>query len=135
MNDNICPICIEPIIEDYNPYDCIHHYHKDCINLLESSSLKTKFYCSLCNSKKKIILNDGDYSNYKFNNMLEDEIEFDIQNFINKWSHKNCIKDNHRLYLETLGDWYFSTSERNMKMCYKMMHIECKICKKEQLIK
>ena len=135
MDQNICPICIEPITEEYNPYNCIHHYHKECIILLETSSLKSKFFCSLCNSKKKINFSDGDYSNYKFNNMLEDEKIFNIQDFINKWNYKQCIKDNHKLYLETLGDWYFSTVDRNMKMSYKVMHIECKICKKEQLIK
>lgn len=135
MDDNICPICIEPITEKYKPYNCIHDYHKECIDILESSGIRKKYSCSLCQAKKKIPVSDNDYLNYNFNNMLEGEVNFDVQRFINKWTHKNCIKSNHKLYLETLGDWGFNNSERDLKMNYKIMYVECKECNKNELIK
>jgi len=135
MDDNICPICIDPITEEYKPYNCIHDYHKECINNLESSCIKCKYLCSLCQAIKKNTFSVEDYLNYSFNNMLAGERTFNVQRFINKYTHKNCIKLNHKLYLETLGEWEFNMSESKLQMHYTMMHIECKECNKKEVIK
>ena len=42
---------------------------EECIDKLESSCIKYKYLCSLCQAKKKNTISDGNYSNYKFNNI------------------------------------------------------------------
>ena len=127
-----CPICLDTIeINDISkPYICNHIYHKDCIKNLYTSGCKRKYNCSLCNERVKY---EYKYTNFVFNNMLEGEKIFDIDIYINKWKYKNCIINNHKLLIETLGDWDMS-STRNLVFTYKSMYIECLHCKSTQII-
>lgn len=128
-----CPICLDTIeINDISrPYNCDHIYHTECIKNLCDSSCKRKYNCSLCNERIKY---EYKYTNFVFNNMLEGEKTFDIDLYINKWKYKNCINNNHKLLIETLGDWDVS-STHNLKFNYKSMYIECLQCKITQIIK
>ena len=134
MESDICPICIEPITNNYQPYNCKHYYHEECVNQLNNSKCKEyKNNCSLCKAELKInIPKKKEYKNYVFNNFLDRPLN--IQYYINKWSDKNCIDSNHKLVLETLGDWNMSKS-REFTMDFRMMHINCLQCNKDQLVK
>ena len=132
MDDDVCPICIEAVDYEFKPYNCIHSYHKECFLRLKNIKGEYNSICSLCRSKKKKFICGNNYTNYTFNNFIDTTL--DIQKYINKWSKKECLDNNHKLILETLGDWYMSSS-RDLKMSFRMMHITCTVCNKDQLIK
>ena len=128
---DVCAICLDPIEKEYKPYNCNHFYHQECIKILESSSCAMKTRCSLCKAIR-IDKNRIKYDNYKLNNFLDNSVN--VQYFLNKWPDKKCMDNNHHFNLETLGDWFMNNSNE-FKMSFRMMHINCKNCKKELLIK
>lgn len=134
MEQEICPICIEPVTDEYKPYYCNHLYHKNCIKQLQISKCNEyKYNCSLCKSALKLVSgNKKLYKNYIFNNFLEKDM--DVQYYIHQWSNKECLENNHKFKLETLGDWTMSNS-RNFYMDFKFMLVKCEECNKDQLIK
>lgn len=128
----LCAICLEEVETPFKPYNCNHLYHPKCIEILEKSSCKMKSKCSLCMAYKLKKNNSIEYNNYNLNNLLDNSI--DVQYYINKWPDKKCFECNHYFNLETLGDWFMDNSNE-LKMNFKIMHINCKNCKKEYLIK
>jgi len=132
---NQCAICLEDIknTDEINPFKCSHIFHKKCITDLVNSKCKKKYNCCLCDARIKY---EYDSTNIKFNNMLEGQMNFDINKYLYQWKNKNCLKDNHNILLETIGDWNLdSNSSELLKFNYLYMFIECKNCNISQSIK
>lgn len=123
MNDDIdCCICLDLInsSENYKCQKCKNIFHIDCINKL------IKKECPLC---KESIYVPSKY-NASFNNMDEHNtynIDKYVEKFMDKGNNK-CIDLNHKLCVETLGEWGMSNNQ-NLKFSYKCMYVECTICK------
>ena len=49
--------------------------------------------------------------------MLEGEMNFDLNKYLNIWKNKNCINDNHHIIIETIGDW---SPDRNRNTLLKI---------------
>ena len=126
MNNNICVICLEPMIcKTYNCNNCNNDFHIDCIKKLKKKE------CPLC--RNFITIPNKSVYSVTFNNMDETNRIYDIDFYINKWSDKNCLHNKHHFILETLGDW---TMENNdLKFKYKCMYLECTVCNKNKIIK
>ena len=119
-----CCICLDTILNN-NTYKCSHCnniFHHDCILQLK------KNICPLC--RNTIIINNNTKYNITFNNMTDNN-NFNLNQYIQKWSDKKCLQLNHNFKLETLGDWDFD-SELIFK--FRFMHIECLDCKKNIII-
>ena len=120
-----CCICLDNI-ENNNNYKCNHcnnNFHYKCILQLK------KNICPLC--RNSIIINNNNTKyNITFNNMTDNN-NFDLNQYIEKWSDKKCLELNHNFKLETLGDWDYD-SELIFKFRY--MYIECLDCKKNIVI-
>ncbi len=130
-----CAICLEDIDNNdmTNPFKCIHTFHKKCITNLVNSSCEKKYNCCLCDARVK---DHYDSNNIKFNNMLEGTMNFDLNKYLDKWKNRECIKNNHNIIIETIGDWSVNrNSSEIVKFNYKYMLLECKNCNISQSIK
>jgi len=126
---NECPICLDIITDEFKPYQCKHLYHLECYKQLSTKLKKT---CILCMSpiiKKSQLTN----MNYKFNNQLDGEREFNLEYYIEKWPYKECLKK-HQIIFETLGNWDWPDRSKDLKFTFKNMYIECSDCKKTIII-
>lgn len=131
--NHTCAICLDDITsedESTNPYNCNHIYHKKCIEYLLKSNFKKKYNCSLCQSNVKYTYK---YTNFVFNNMLEGEKIFNIDDYLKKWKCKECFQNNHKFLIETIGEWNFINIS-NPTFEFKYMLIQCNNCKIEQFI-
>ena len=131
--NNICVICQDNISDTdlISPYNCNHIFHKKCINNLCKSKYKKKYNCILCQSRIKY---EYKYKNFVFNNMLEGQETFDIDNYLKQWKHKTCFDKNHTFLIETIGDWNFNNIADPL-FIYKYMFIKCNHCNISQNIK
>tara|TARA_B100000401_G_scaffold112941_1_gene73728 strand:+ start:403 stop:606 length:204 start_codon:yes stop_codon:yes gene_type:complete len=67
--------------------------------------------------------------------MLDGEKTFDTTYYLNKWKNKNCINQNHKIIIETIGDWDIHTNKLEPIFKYRYMLLECNHCKTSQTIK
>lgn len=117
-----CCICLDLIdsSKNYKCKKCKNLFHINCINSLHKKE------CPLC---KEVICFPSEYNVY-FNNMDENNIH-NVDKYVKKFMDKGnnkCIALNHRLCVETLGDWSGSINSSNLIFKYKCMLVECTKC-------
>ena len=130
-----CPICLMESDENYIPFQCNHSYHENCIKKLNNFNIKKSNKCLLCmkdikDSYKKIFKTK---LNYVFNNMLIGYRDFNVDLCLKEWKNIECIENNHKITMETLGDW--DMLDNNREFIYRCMYISCDICNKSIIVK
>ena len=131
-----CVICLDNISDNDSTAivcgGCNNKFHNECLGSWKNNQ------CPLCRKPLYARVSNKSKRKYTFNNMNERD-KYDIEKILSKWEkEKKCIKQDHPLVIETLGDWSSSnnrTDEEPLTFRYTCMLVECRICNKNCIIK